>query len=181
MIIRQYIAGTQVTHEPQGPTPLFKDLENPSAVVSSIAALLPTVAPFPAALAVISDLYAHLGSVASSELNHETTLAPPPPGWFLNTVETEAATPFVSATAPPSTISVGVASECPASAFSSITQGPPATASTTAVKQTLPTTSGTGSSSQPSSAATGAGSQILPAGCAPIALVVLVVAGIVAL
>ncbi|KAH6672345.1 hypothetical protein B0J14DRAFT_71571 [Halenospora varia] len=57
-----------------GPTPFLKDLENPASVVSSIAAVLPTISPYPQALELISSVYDYLGSVASSELNDQITL-----------------------------------------------------------------------------------------------------------
>ncbi|KAG9238212.1 hypothetical protein BJ875DRAFT_393656 [Amylocarpus encephaloides] len=57
-----------------GPTPFLKDFENPSAVVASISALMPTETPFPQAYEVVSSVYDYLGSVISSELNGQTTL-----------------------------------------------------------------------------------------------------------
>jgi len=77
----------------------------------------------------ISDIYAHLGSVASSALDGQTTIPPAPSGWSWepDTGESEASSSAVS--------SVTAASECPAGSSSGastlITEAASATAAAT--------------------------------------------------
>lgn len=83
-------------------------------MIASIAAKLPTTAPFPEALDLVSSIYGYLGSIASSQLKGQTTITAPA-GWTLPPLDTNAVPqPTGGAPAASTTTPAVSASECPA-------------------------------------------------------------------